>query len=395
MKYSFKCIRTIEELDNIKDALMVYVDNREEPRVVQQDIEFFKYQIKEDLLEGKPLICVLYKDDSPVMVSFGEEELVEMSPAIAYFKLRVFNFKKRCYHIFPYSVFGGNGTLEHSKIFIEMLLDNLRKEDIDYVFFSLLRRKAALSSNLLDIKNPLIRDFTPSNEKHFILKVPESLETFLSTKDKQGRQKLKKIVKKVESEYKGRHLVRVFVSEEDVDRFYEDAEKVAQKSQLRAINVGFRSTKKELMKKKWIAKKGYFRSYILYLNNIPVSFMEGVNYRRHFVGENTGFDMEYEKFQTGSYIKLKLIEDIAQTKCADFIDFQIGADRWKQNFSSQEDEEIRVKIYLPKFSNIFFKVTFTVFPYLNRLVRRLLKKTMLYEKTRKFIRSIFVKKNIE
>ena len=178
----------------------------------------------------------------------------------------------------------------------------------------------------------------------------------------------------------------------DVDQFYEDAETVAQKSQLRAINVGFKSTKCELTKKKWLAKKGYFRSYILYINNMPVSFMEGINYDRHYFGENTGYNIEYEELRLGTYLKLKLIQDICETKCADFVDFGFGADMWKKRFSSMEFEEIRIKIYLPKFSNLLFKFTITVFSFLNKLARKLLKKTMLYEKSRKFIRSVFVKK---
>ena len=119
--------------------------------------------------------------------------------------------------------------------------------------------------------------------------------------------------------------------------------------------------------------------------------MAGINYKRHFLVEYLGFNMEYEKMRIGRYLQLKLIHDIAQTKCADFLDFGFGGDSYKRELSSQKDEDIRIKIYSPKFSNIFFTITITIFSYLNSWTRLLLKKTMLYEKIRKIIRIIFAR----
>ena len=275
------------------------------------------------------------------------------------------------------------------------MLSNLKKYQTDYVFFSVLRKPKVFSSALLNIKNPFVRDFAYNNEKHYLMQVPESLESFLSMKDKQSRSKYKRQMKKVEKEYKDRHEFKIFINEEDVDQFYKDAEIVAQKSQLRSLNIGFKPTKSNLNKKKWLARNGFFRSYILYLDNIPVCFMEGMNYKRHYSGENTGYNMEFDKLRLGTYLKLKMIEDISQTKCSDFLDFGLGSDQWKQSLSTNQYEEIRVKTYLPKFSNIFFIMTITVFEYLNRWTRVLLKKTMFYKSARKFLRSLFAKKILD
>jgi hypothetical protein len=102
--------------------------------------------------------------------------------------------------------------------------------------------------------------------------------------------------------------------------------------------------------------------------------------------------MDYEKLRLGRYLQLKLIEDISQTKCADFIDFGYGPDSYKQSFSSQEYDDIRVKMCLPKLSNLPFKITFTVSTCLNKWTRELLKKTKLYDRARKSIRSVFARK---
>ena len=392
MKYTFKCYNSIEEANITKETLIAYSKNKNERVMFQNDIEYFGFQSQEGLLEGRPLVCVLYKDNSPVMFSLGVVHKDEVSPSITYLKLKFINFKKKCYQVFQYGVFHLEDTIELSDIFIKMLLSNINKYNVDYVFFDLIRKGTALSDCILKIKNPLIRDFAPNNEKHFMLKVPESLAEFLASKDKQRRSKFNRIIRKIESEYKGNCQVKIFTEEKDVEQFFRDAESVAQKSQLRAINVGFKSTKTELTKKKWLAKKGYLRSYILYLNGLPVCFMEGINYKRHYFGENTGYDMEYEDLRIGTYLKLKLVEDISQTKCADFIDFGFGADIWKKRFSSKLYEEMRIKLYVPKFSNLVFSTTITFFAYLNRWSRKLLRKLKLYKNVRKYFRSIFAMK---
>lgn len=392
MQYTFKCIRTLEDIGNFKDTLLQMAKNRDEPNMVQHNIEYLKFQVSQGASNSRPLLCVLYENDFPVIITLGEIETVEMSPSITYFKLRMIKFRKICYHIYPFAVFGKYDSPGYSKLFINMFFENLRKENIDYIFFNLLRGKTAFSSDLLNIKNPLIREVVPNYEKHFILKVPESLESFLATKDSKNRYTLKKVIKKLESEYKGKHSVRVFEKEEEVEKCFEDIEIIAKKSQLRAINVGFKPTEDELKEKKWLAKNGYFRTYILYLNDLPVSYMSGTNYERHFLIEFLGFDLTYEKMRVGRYLQLKLIEDIAQAKCADFIDFGFGGDSYKKEMSTTREDEIRLKTYLPKSSNIVFIITISLSSIINRWTRKLLKKTQLYEKVRKLIRLMSLKK---
>ena len=130
MAYTFRCFNTVEEFDHIKVTLKAYTDNREEPNLVDHDIEYFKFRAKEGLLEGQPLVCVLYKNELPVVISLGAVENVEVSPKIGYFKLRIFNFKKKCYHIFPYAKSyenlkrGGYLTFESTSFLRGTTIDN-------------------------------------------------------------------------------------------------------------------------------------------------------------------------------------------------------------------------------------------------------------------------------
>jgi hypothetical protein len=391
MQHSIICHQTTTELDSIKENWQLLKDdNQEIPKMVEADIDYLKYQMSEGLLGGTPLVCSLHKDNLPHLLSIGVVKTVNITPSIAYLKLNFLKMKKKCYHIYPYAVFGDSEDVV--KDYIRSIHSVLKENEIDYIFFSLLPKESNLGKNLLKIRNPLISDPVPVSTEHFILNVPENLEAFLETKDGKSRGKLRRIIKRVHKEYENNFEIKVFTEADDTDLFFDHAEKISQKSHLRPLNIGFRATPEEQNRKKWLAQNGFFRSYILYLNGTPTSFVVGINYNRHYYVENIGFDMAYEKLRLGTYLRLKVIEDVAKTKCADIIDYGHGSDEYKQNFSSRQITSTRIKLYKPKFSHIFFITYQVFFSLLNKGGRYLLQKTKVYDKVRKLARTILMKK---
>ncbi len=394
MKYSLTCHQTITELENIKKNWPVLDDRHEIPKIVEADIDYLKFQISEGLLTGAPLICLLNKEKSPYLLSIGVVKTVEISPSIAYYKLHFIKLKKKCYYIFPYSIFGEIDSEVEFQNILSTIIPSLKNNDIDYIFFSLLPQESNLGKSILKIRNPLIGDPVPVFTDHYILKVPENLESYLASKDSKSRGKLRRIIRRLENEYENSIDIKVYTDERQIDQFFEHAEAIMEKSHLRPLKIGFKDTEEEKKKKRWLAENGFFRSYILYLNGKPISFIVGINYKHHFFAEHIGFDMEYEKLRVGTYLRLKVIEDIAQTKCAEIIDYGHGSDEYKQNFSSKKINSIRIKIYKPKFSHVFFIAFQVFFSFLNKGGRLLLQKTNIYNKVRKTARTILMKKGM-
>lgn len=238
------------------------------------------------------------------------------------------------------------------------------------------------------LKNPLKKDLTPLIEDHFLLEIPESLEDYFKKKDAKSRYNLKRIMKQVDNTYKDNTSIKIFTAPEDVEVFCEHAEFIAQKSHLRPLNAGFRSTQNMIKKKIILANLGFFRSYILYLDGKPSAFINGILYKRNFLTEHIGFDIQYEKLSVGSYLLLQVIEDIASNKYADKIDYSFGSDSYKKRFSSLCNEDIRIKLFIPKFSNVLFMINIAIFTGTNNFIRTILKKMGTYDKVRKTVRKI-------
>jgi hypothetical protein len=392
MEYSLRVLTKIEEIDKLKTVWSNLSSRLDNPRVIYNDLDYLKFQISEDVLEGNLLIFILYEDGIPKLIVSGQTRIVTLSPSLAYFKLSFLKTHKKCYYIFPYAIFGELNSEQTVRKFLNSILSILKKNDVDYVFFSLIPEKSTLAKYLLEYPNPLVKDHFPIFDNHYMLQTPADLETFLSTRNANSRQKFKRLIRRVDKDFGEDIMVKIYTSLSEIALCFEDAEIIAQKCQLRALNLGFRATAEELKKKMWLASNGYFRGYILYVDKIPVSFILGINYKSNFYLEYTGLTLEYEKYQLGTYLYLKMIEDISKNGIADNIDFTHGSDLYKKILSSSNIKDIRIRLYIPKISNILFNLNLSFSSLLNKFGRVVLKKTGYYSKVRKGIRDKLKKK---
>ena len=95
MAYSLKTFTRLDELDSIKAAWMDFAVNRDEPKMVENDFEYFRFQVSEGMIIGDPLVFALFDDEKPVLITSGRIETTNFSPSIAYFKLNFIRMKNR------------------------------------------------------------------------------------------------------------------------------------------------------------------------------------------------------------------------------------------------------------------------------------------------------------
>lgn len=392
MNYEIKIYDNFNQLDLIRETWHHLLQESTERKVVERDFDYFKFRLSKGILIGEPLIFVLEKEDKPFFICIGIIEDISVYPSLAYFKFYFLRMKKKRYHIQPYGIFGNTDSEELIDKFITDIVKILKERRVDYIFFNLLQRHTASAQYLLKLRHPLMRDYVPSYQDHYILDKPLDFKTFLSTRNKHRRHEFRRLIRNIENDSEIRVVLKIFTNPEDLELVYNDVEKVACKSQLRALNVGFKPSAMEFDKMKWLALIGYFRCYIVYVNDVPGSFLIGYNYYGNYFLEYTGVAMEFEKYSLGTYMYLKVIEDLSISGFAERIDFSHGPDRYKKSLSSQNIPDIRIKLYIPKISNLIFIINISFNSILNKWTRALLKKIGLYEILRKRIREKFKQK---
>lgn len=383
MNITCKEYSTYEQLRTLKEEFSKSpIDHYE------QDFDYLSSLYQHGLVTGKPLTISLSNARGANVIITGSVEHVKYSPTIAYFTLRFIQFKKKCFVVRPYGVLGTMSDPAAARDIEAAVSRYCRANDIDYVYFTLLPKQSIFTQYLLSIRNVLKRDWAAFLEDHFLLEVPERLETFLKNKDAKNRYNIKRIIKQVENTYENNIHIKMFTKAEDVKAFCEDAEAIAEQSHLRPMGVGFKLIPSVLRRQTILAHLGFVRSYVLYLAGKPSAFISGIIYQRRFLTEHIGFDIQHERLSIGTYLLLKVIDDLASSKCADLIDFSYGSDGYKQRFSSLHKEDIRIKLFIPKISNLLFMMTLAFFNAITIVTRKTLQRAGVYSQIRKKVRTM-------
>ena len=103
-----------------------------------------------------------------------------------------------------------------------------------------------------------------------------------------------------------------------------------------------------------LARKGWFRSYILMIEGKPVSYAIGFQYAGVYTLEDIAYDKKWASFSVGSVLNTKLIEDLFSYNKPEFVDFGYGENEYKRILGNSLDYSCMA--YLIPCKNIRWKL---------------------------------------
>jgi CelD/BcsL family acetyltransferase involved in cellulose biosynthesis len=140
--------------------------------------------------------------------------------------------------------------------------------------------------------------------------------------------------------------VECFQKPESVPRFMADASAISRRTyQWNLLDLGFRDTDAMRTRLRWVAERGWLRSYVMYCRDVPVAFMWGHQFGDGYYIDDGGYDPDYAKLSVGSVLQLKLIEHLfAGVNRPQFLDFSTGFGTHKGRFGNFSRRELNVLI---------------------------------------------------
>ena len=81
--------------------------------------------------------------------------------------------------------------------------------------------------------------------------------------------------------------------------------------------------------------RGWFRGYVLYLRDTPAAFWHGNAYRGVFGAGATAFDPAFGDDRPGTYLLMRLVEDLAADPSVHTLDFGFGDAEYKRHFGDE------------------------------------------------------------
>jgi hypothetical protein len=148
------------------------------------------------------------------------------------------------------------------------------------------------------------------------------------------------------AQFQGKVRYETFDGLEDVDPFRQAAEQVARITYQRGLGAGFVNNEENRQRLILAARKGWLRAYVAFLEDKPLAFWYGER-----VGDTlyliwTGFDPSYRKFEIGTILFLKMVEDVLSCGIKE-IDYGLGWAQYKERFGDYCLEEQNLAIYAP------------------------------------------------
>ena len=133
----------------------------------------------------------------------------------------------------------------------------------------------------------------------------------------------------------------------EIDGFLEAAYQISERSwkfKRRGLGLAARdpyTVKREL---RFLAERGWLRSYVLQCDGVPCSFIFGHQYGSSFYAEWVGVDDAWRRYSAGTVILLLVLEDLFKENPPEFYDFGTHV-KFEENFATESYPEATVWLF--------------------------------------------------
>jgi CelD/BcsL family acetyltransferase involved in cellulose biosynthesis len=241
---------------------------------------------------------------------------------------------------------GSAATTEAPRI-VDALLGALARREADALYIPNLRVDTPLFTAAMQQPSALGRQHSWAPKVHWRLELPGSLEEFIQTRPSRSRSRIRRYPKRLLDEYDGRYRLEVFRDRADLDRLVADVEEVAKLTYQRGLGIGFAEDHVMRSLTALGMEHGWFRGYVLYLDDRPRAYWLGFGYRGVFRTGLTGYDPAFAEYNVGTFVLTRLLDDLARDEAFRVVDYGFGDAEYKHTFGTESWQEADVLVFAP------------------------------------------------
>lgn len=344
------------------------------------DIDFFLTIIKSRKETVIPYVILIGPEHNPKAIILGRLEDGFVNIKVGYKVLFRFNLKV--------IVVMHNGILAGEKPEIPQLVVSALKQSLllgeaQMIRFELITIDSGLAKSIHEEIPLFCREHFIVPRAHWTMAVPLNIESIYSSLSKSHRNKLRRIVKRLESEFSTESIIiNCFQSADDLEKMFIDVEKIASKTYQRALVTGFINNEENRSRLLLEAEKGWLRMYVLYLQGSPCAYWWGLSYDKTFYSCAMGYDPEFHSYSLGTYMMIKVLETLSLLGVKD-LDFGPGDALYKQQFGNNSYYETSINIFAPTLRAISLNLVLTFNNGINILAKRILSRFKVMDALKK------------
>ena len=280
----------------------------------------------------------------------------------------------------------GGVMADRSPALAEALLravrDALSCGEADLVLFARLRMNLELVRQVRRIPGLLSRGRFEIASPHHRLRLGGSYEAFLKSCSRNSRVNVRRYSKRLVRKFGDKLAVKCLRGEDQLEQLSRDVGEIVPKTYQAGIGVGFLSTPEERELVALAARRGWLRAYVLTIADKPVAFWPGYQYDRTFFCAIPGYDPAYQVDRVGTFLLMKIIEDLCSDDEVDVLDYGFGDAQYKRSFSNEHWIESDVRIFAPTMRGMRLNAMRSAIGAVDRSARWCLSRTRLLQRVK-------------
>lgn len=188
---------------------------------------------------------------------------------------------------------------------------------------------------------------------HWSMTIGESLEETLSGRSAKTRENIRRSARRLEKEFGDRLRLERVGDPADAPRLFAAIDAVAARAYQYENDTLFRNSELERQLAVLGLSRGWYRAHVLYVDERPVAFWTGFSYGGAFGWRGaTGYLPEFGRFSPGTYVLVKLLEDLSRDPAVCVFDMGGGDVEYKRYFGDYRWEEKDVRLLGPGLRNL-------------------------------------------
>ncbi|MCU0914611.1 MAG: GNAT family N-acetyltransferase [Planctomycetes bacterium] len=347
--------RSAAEVDALHDAWMLLQERQEWPIFNAEPDRFLSLVRWQQ--EARPHVILLKKQGTPAALAVGSVEKVRIQCRIGYKAFRLPPLK--CFTILHRGILGRLDE-ETAAALLDEMGRLLRAREADMVFFHYLDAQSPVLRVARAQLGGLYRSHCNRVAIHRTMTMPASMDAFYQSCSKKHRANLRRYVRKIEEQFGDRAVVVRYESEDQVDAFLTAASQVSAKTYQHALGCGVQpdDPTRDLLRQ--VAREGWLRSQVLFLDGVPSAFQQGVIYRGSYFLEKIGFDPKWKDLNVGTVLFLKALEDLCRDNGgAKVLDFGFGEADYKRCYGDKCWTDVLFYLFAPRVRPVVANLVFS------------------------------------
>jgi hypothetical protein len=269
----------------------------------------------------------------------------------------------------------------------------LNRKEIDLINFEYVNIDSQIFNLALTKPGFLFHDYKPDITSHWRTKLPGTIDELFTNMGSKQRHEIFRKERRIQKEFNGKTTFYCYKNEDEISRLCDDIEKVDRNSFQHIDGYGFINNTENKNFLSISAKRGWLRSYLLYIEKIPCAFYICFINKGIFYFRSSGFDVRYKNCSPGVVLLKHVLEDIYKhEKNIKEIDWGIGDQIFMKHLGNYSFKVGTIYIFPPTLYGLWLNCTKSILVFIKIFVRAILIKFGWKDKVIMYWRQRLIKK---